>query len=63
MMNPGSHIVAVVTTQREKVGGGAPIFYVGSSEELEKWSFSLEKIMNANAHELSKDTMIIVKHS
>lgn len=55
-------ILAVVTTNREHVAGGSPIFYASSHEELQKLSFTLEKILDAMAHTLSDSTMIIVKH-
>jgi hypothetical protein len=55
-------ILAVVTTTPHKVGGGSPIFYANDEEELQKLSFTLEKIMDAMAHQLCTGTMIIVKH-
>lgn len=54
-------IVAVITTNPDKMtGGGAPVFTAASKEELQSMSFSLEKIMDASAHELNEETMIIV---
>ncbi|MFC7442145.1 capping complex subunit for YIEGIA [Laceyella putida] len=55
-------ILAVVTTNHEKVAGGAPIFVADTPEELEKKSFLLEKIMDAMVHEIDAETKIIVKH-
>jgi hypothetical protein len=57
-----SKIVAIVATDKEQIAGGAPMFFVDSQEELMKLSFSLEKIMDANAHDLGNGLMIIVDH-
>lgn len=58
-----SQIVAIVTLTKERIGGGAPIFVVDKEDELQKVSFSLEKILDANAHDLKNGTMILVKHT
>lgn len=55
-----SKIVAVVSLRRELVGGGAPIFIAPDEGKLEEWSFLLEKIMDASAHQLNDETMILV---
>lgn len=55
-------IVAVVTTDRDKVAGGAPIFIVSGKEELDHTAFLLEKILDAAVHDLKNGTYIIVKH-
>jgi hypothetical protein len=54
-------ILAVVTTKKEMVGGGAPIFVTGK-EQLQRTAFILEKVLDAMVHELNEDTMIIVRH-
>lgn len=56
------NIVAVVTLDRQKVGGGAPIFIAETTDEFQKLSFRLEKILNATAHDMQNGTMILVKH-
>lgn len=56
-------ILAIVTLQKEMVAGGAPIFAVNNREELEKKSFTLEKILDAMVHEVTPDTFILVRHS
>ena len=56
-------ILAVITTDRERVGGGAPIFVAHHQEEVQQIAFSLEKIMDATAHDLKNGIMIIVQHS
>jgi hypothetical protein len=57
-----SKIVAVITVDKEKMAGGAPIFIASSREEQEQIAFSLEKIMDANAHALKNGLMIIIDH-
>jgi hypothetical protein len=57
-----SYILAVVSTSRETVGGGAPIFFVSTEEELQEFTFLLEKILDGMAHDLKNGTMIIVRH-
>jgi cell wall assembly regulator SMI1 len=57
-----TQIVAVVTTERDKVGGGAPIFIVNDEEERQKVAFSLEKMLDAIAQDLKNGTMILVRH-
>jgi hypothetical protein len=58
-----AQILAIVTTDRDKVGGGAPIFIVQDETESQKTAFLLEKILDASAHDLKNGTMILVKHS
>ncbi|CCQ98501.1 conserved hypothetical protein [[Clostridium] ultunense Esp] len=58
----GASIKAIVTLSRDQVAGGAPIFIVKDKEELQRTAFLLEKIIDAMAHELNGETMILVKH-
>jgi hypothetical protein len=58
-----SQILAIVTLTKERIGGGAPIFVVDKEDDLQKVAFSLEKILDANAHDLKNGTMILVKHT
>ncbi|WP_438312953.1 capping complex subunit for YIEGIA [Sporosarcina sp. FA9] len=61
MGNQHAEIVAVVTITPEKVqGGGAPVFIAKDHQELQVISLTLEKIMDAAAHEIDVDTLIIV---
>jgi hypothetical protein len=55
-------ILAVATTERDRVGGSGPIFYCKDEEELQKTSLYLEKILDAMAHQLRPGTMILVRH-
>ena len=55
-------IVAIVTINRDYVGGGAPIFIVPNEEELQRVSSLLESITDTTAHDLRNDVMILFKH-
>jgi hypothetical protein len=55
-------IMAVVTSQREKVGGSSPIFYAIDEQELQTLAFRLEKILDGIAHEVGPGIMIVVRH-
>ncbi|MGC5324538.1 capping complex subunit for YIEGIA [Brevibacillus sp. SYSU BS000544] len=55
-------ILAVITTKREQIGGGAPIFIMNTEEEVQKTAFTLEKILDAMVHKVTDDTLIIVRH-
>ena len=56
-----SEIVAIVTTKPENLaGGGTPVFIVIDGTALQKTSMTLEKIMDASAHEIDVNTIIIV---
>ncbi|SDJ67232.1 capping complex subunit for YIEGIA [Sediminibacillus albus] len=55
-------VLAVITTQREKIGGGAPIFLCDTKEEMEKIAANLEAILDGIGHALSDQLYIIVKH-
>jgi hypothetical protein len=57
-----SRILAVVTTKRESVAGGAPIFVTDNKEQLQQTAFILEKVLDAMVHELNEETLIIVRH-
>jgi len=55
-------ILAVITTNRQKIGGGAPIFYCETKKELDFVASNLEAITDGIAHALSEELFIIVKH-
>ncbi|MGG1659630.1 capping complex subunit for YIEGIA [Brevibacillus sp. NRS-1366] len=57
-----SQILAVITMKKENIAGGAPIFIEPSKERLQQTAFTLEKILDAMVHEISEDTLIIVRH-
>lgn len=55
-------VVAVVTVDKELTSGGAPIFIVEGKEQQQEVGFSLEKILDATAHQLPNGVVILVKH-
>jgi len=55
-------ILAIITTDKQKISGGAPIFICDNKEELEYTAANLEAITDGIAHALSEDLYIIVKH-
>lgn len=55
-------IVAIVTIERDRVAGGAPIFVEPDTNKRESTAFMLEKILDASAHDLKNGTFIIVDH-
>lgn len=56
-------ILAVITTDRNRVGGGVPIFYADNREEMEVIGTHLEVILDAMVHELDEGMFIVVKHA
>lgn len=61
-MNIEKFVLAVITTNPNKVGGGAPVFKCDSKQELEEVAGNLEAILDGIAHQLSEEVFIIVKH-
>ncbi|APC48422.1 capping complex subunit for YIEGIA [Virgibacillus halodenitrificans] len=55
-------ILAVVTTDKTRISGGAPIFICDNRNESEALAANLEAITDGIAHSLSDDLFIIVKH-
>ncbi|THF78355.1 capping complex subunit for YIEGIA [Cohnella fermenti] len=55
-----ANIVAVVTSDRTKAGGGLPIFYAGDAKETMALAGLIEKIVDAAAHRLAEDLYILV---
>lgn len=61
-MSESRPIVAVVTTSRDEVGGGVPIFYCNSKEQLQYIAFTLEKCLDASVHEITPSVLILARH-
>lgn len=62
-MEQPTKIIAIITTNQDAVkAGGAPVFITKNRESLQKVSFTLEKTLDASAHEVDSDIMIIVAH-
>lgn len=55
-------ILAIITMDKTKVDGGAPIFICKTKEELEMVAANLEAITDGIAHALGDELFIIVKH-
>ncbi|WP_461177873.1 capping complex subunit for YIEGIA [Virgibacillus ainsalahensis] len=55
-------ILAVITTNRTRISGGAPTFFCNNAKELEEFAANLEAITDGIAHSLSDEVFIIVKH-
>lgn len=55
-------IIAVITTKKEQIGGGAPIFIMNTKEEAQQTAFTLEKILDGMVHYVTEETLIIVRH-
>ncbi len=61
-MNIEKAILAIITTKRELVAGGAPIFICNNKNDLERIAANLEAITDGIAHALGEELYIIVKH-
>lgn len=55
-------ILAVVTVDKAKVNGGAPIFFAQDSKEAATMSEIIARIFGAAVHDLHNDVFIIVRH-
>ncbi|MGM9987519.1 MAG: capping complex subunit for YIEGIA [Bacillaceae bacterium] len=55
-------ILAVITTNKDKIFGSVATFYVKTEEELTKYINNLEAILDGIAHKLDDEVYIIVKH-
>jgi hypothetical protein len=56
------YILAVVTTNANKVPSGTTVFQCETKQEMEKIAANLEAILDGIAHALTDDLYIIVKH-
>lgn len=55
-------ILAVVTTNTNKISSGLAVFHCDSQEEMYSISSRLEAILDGIAHKLTEEIIIIVKH-
>lgn len=55
-------ILAVVSMESTKVGGGAPIFYAQDQDQLFKLAALLASALNAAVHDLQNGALIIIRH-
>lgn len=62
-MEQPTKIIAIISTQNDTIkAGGAPVFITKDRETLQKVSTTLEKTLDASAHEVDPNTMILVAH-
>lgn len=61
-MMSAHQILAVITMDKDKVGGQAPIFYATSEDELQRIALYLARILMGAVHNLDNGTLIVVKH-
>ena len=63
MAGNSESILAIVLTDKEKLkSSGAPVFVAKNQEMMEELSIALSKVLDASAHKIDPDLMIIVKH-
>lgn len=55
-------IMAVVTTDKDYVGGDVPIFFARDEAEKEQVALTLSRILRAMVHELATGVYVIVRH-
>lgn len=56
-------ILAIVTTDPDKVsGGGCPVFHVANQEEQEKVSILLSRVLGGVVHDLENGVYFIFRH-
>lgn len=55
-------IIAIVTTDRSLVGGGAPIFYAKDDADKKRIAEHLSRITFGMVHDLENGVLVIVKH-
>ncbi|HEY8414883.1 MAG TPA: hypothetical protein VIK99_03825 [Thermaerobacter sp.] len=57
-------ILAIVTTDRERVaaGAGAPVFHARDEDEAQQTAFLLSRILDAMVHDLENGVLILVRH-
>jgi hypothetical protein len=61
-MDINKFIIAIVTTKKDKVSGGASVFHCNDDIEVQKVAGLLEAILDGVAHKLYDGMYIIVKH-
>ncbi|WAA10549.1 capping complex subunit for YIEGIA [Fervidibacillus albus] len=56
------YILAIITTNPDKVRAGTSVFYCENEREMKRVAVNLEAILDGIAHLITDDVMIIVKH-
>lgn len=58
----GGELLAVVTTNKEAVGGDIPIFFATNPEDQARVANSLSRILKAMVHDVGDGVFIVVRH-
>lgn len=58
----GEELLAVVTINKEAVGGDIPIFYASNPEDQAKIANSLSRILKAMVHDIGDGIFVLVRH-
>lgn len=57
------YTLAIITTDKNmEPVGGCPIFYANDDEDLQNKALLMSKCVTGMVHQISKETLIIVKH-
>lgn len=55
-------ILAVISVDKTKVGGGAPIFYADDEAQASEIALLIAKVMGAAVHDLHNGVLVVVRH-
>lgn len=61
-MNIEKYILAVVTTNPNRVPSGTTVFVCDNKEDMDNYAANLEAILDGIAHAITDEVYIIVKH-
>lgn len=59
---PIENIIAIITEDRNLVGGNAPIFYAKNAEERTRIALYISRVTLGMVHDLGNGVYVIVKH-
>ena len=55
-------VLAIVTTNRNKVARGTTVFYAENAAELERTARLLARVLAAAVHDLDNECLVLVRH-
>lgn len=58
----GEELVAVVTINKEAVGGDIPIFFASNPEDQARVANTLSRILKAMVHDVGDGVFVLVRH-
>ncbi|WP_017755596.1 capping complex subunit for YIEGIA [Calidifontibacillus oryziterrae] len=61
-MSLEKYILAIITTNKDKVNGATAVFTCETKDEMEHVAANLEAILDGIAHRLTDEVYVIVKH-